>query len=268
MGDCMFEDQLAHVPADPPRRPETLPGLRLSAVVPRSMLVLPLVFVAFAAFLPLSILISDPGMRLALGLAKTAQGRVLSTADASACRGSGGHRVIYAFSPEPSREFRGAATLCEGSLYYSVKAGDAVEVQFLPSDPAVNVLRSDSRNPVPPLAFFLLMPLFMLLMLSPMFMPQMREALRARRLFRKGRVVTATVVFAKKRMTASWPGWPGSSGAEVFVDFQTPSGERREAVAWCPNDWLLNQLATGAKVHVAYTEGERDRAALLEAFLR
>jgi|GEM_PF-2890637 len=264
----MFEDQLAHVPTDPPRRPETLPGLRPSAVVPRSALFLPLVFVALFAFFPLSILISAPTMRLALGVGKTSQGRVLSTSDASACRGSGGHRVIYAFSPEPSREFRGAATLCEGSLYYSVKAGDAVEVQFLPSDPAVNVLRDDSRSPTPPLVFFMLMPVFMLLMLSPMFVPQMREALRARRLFCRGRVVKATVVFAKKCMTASWPGWPGSSGSEVFVDFQTPSGERREAVAWCPNDWLLNQLAPGAKVHVAYTDGKRDRVALLEAFLR
>jgi len=149
-----------------------------------------------------------------------------------------------------------------------VQPGDAVDVQFLPSDPAVNVLRGDSRNSGPPIAFLLVMPLFVLLMFSPMFVPQVREALRARRLFRRGRVATATVVFAKKRVTASYPGWPGSSGAEVFVSFQTPAGEHRDGTAWCPNDWLLNQLVAGTKVHVAYTEGKQGKVALLEAFLR
>jgi hypothetical protein len=147
-------------------------------------------------------------------------------------------------------EFRGATTLCEESPYYSVNAGEAFEVQFLPSDPAVNRLRGGTQNDAPPVAFFLLMPVFILVIFSPMIVPQFREVLRARRQFKKGRLTVATVVFVKKRLTASWPGWAGNNASEVFVKLKPPAGEQREAVAWCPNDWLVNHLAPGEKVRV------------------
>lgn len=264
----MFEEQFAHIPSEPPRLTEALPGLRLSAVVPKSALYLPLIFVAFFALIPLSIMNSDPAMRLALGSAKTLQGRVLSSADASMCRSSTAHRVIYTFSPESGRELRGTATLCQESPYYSVKEGDAVEVQYLPNDPAVNALRDGTRNGNPPVALFLLMPIFILAMFSPMFVPQIREVLRARRLFKKGKLALGTVVFIKRRVTALWPGWPGSNAAEVFLVFDSSANKRREAVALCQNDWLVNQLVPGTKVHIAYLEEKPDRVALLEAFLR
>jgi hypothetical protein len=66
----------------------------------------------------------------------------------------------------------------------------------------------------------------------------------------------------------SWPGWFGNSAAEVFVEFQPSIGEKREAVAWCQNDWVVNQMAPGATVHIAYTDDPRERVTLLEGFLR
>jgi hypothetical protein len=264
----MFDAQFAHVPTDPPRRLEALPGLRFSAQISRRALLLPLLFLVFFIAIPLSIFSSDPAMRLAVGPRRTQQGRILSTADVAACNGSPAHRVVYAFSPDSGREFRGVATLCAQSPYFAATVGDAVQVQFVSSDPAVNALESGSRNNTPPVAMLFMMPLFILAVFSPMIVPQLRDLLRARRQFKKGRLALAAVVFIKKRVTASWPGWAGNSAAEVFVEFQPATGARREAVAWCPNDWLVNQLAPGAQVRIAYTDDTPATVTLLEAFLR
>jgi hypothetical protein len=268
--DLMFEDQLAQIPTGPPRPLQLLPGLRFASAVSRSTLVLVLLLVSLFIFVPLSIERSDPAARLAWGPTRTTQGRVLSATSVSACRGSSAHRVHYAFSPEPGRELHGATTVCEASPYYSVAEGDPVEVKFASGDPSINALaaQGSTNNDAPPLFIFLFFPLFFLAFLAPMFVPQLRELLRVRRAFRNGQLATATVIFVKKRMTSTWPGWPGSSASDVYVAFQTPAGERREAVAWCPNDWLIYNLAPGAKVHIAYNDNKRARVALLEAFLR
>jgi hypothetical protein len=236
--------------------------------IPKIAWMLPLVFVGFFTILPLSIMNTDPAMRLAYGSTASSQGRVMSTTDASNCRGSTSRRVIYSFAPQSGGEFRGAATVCEESPYYSVKEGDAVDVQFLSSDPAVSALRGDGRNDAPPLVLFLMMPLFVFAMFAPMFWPQIREVLRARRLFKNGRLALGAVVFVKKRASAAWPGWPGSGAVEVFIEFQSSHNERREGIAWCPNEWLTNQLAPGAKVHVAFMDDKSNRVALLDAFVR
>jgi hypothetical protein len=119
----MFEERFARIPTDPPRRAELLPGLRLTAIVPRTALFLPLMFVGVFALIPLSIMNSDPAMKLAMRPTHIAQGHVVSVAEAQQCSGSGAHRFVYAFSPEPGREFRGAATLCRNSPYIFFERG-------------------------------------------------------------------------------------------------------------------------------------------------
>ena len=59
----MFEDEFARLPLEPPRRVESLPGLRLGGAIPKWALILPLVFVGFFVFMPLSIMRADPAMR-------------------------------------------------------------------------------------------------------------------------------------------------------------------------------------------------------------
>jgi hypothetical protein len=141
-------------------------------------------------------------------------------------------------------------------------------VQYVAGNPSINAMRGGARNDAPPVALFLLMPIFILAMFSPMFVPQVRELLRARRLYGTGQLAIGTVIFVKKRVTASWPGWPGNSAAEVFIEYQATGGQKREAVAWCPNDWVVYNLAPSAKVHVAYSDDKPSRVALLEAYLR
>jgi hypothetical protein len=261
----MFEAQLNQIPQNPPRA-ELLPGLRIASVLPRAALLLPFFFfIIFFATVPLSVMHSDPATRLAWGPTKTSQGAVVSSTD-TACRGSTARRLIYSFAADHGGEFRGSATLCEGALYYTAQVGDSVQVQYLTSDPTVNVLRGTPNNS-PPLAIFMLMPLFLLAIILSMFLPQVRELLKARALFKRGRLASGEVLFVKKRASSYRTYWPGAASYEVFIEYQSGNG-CREAVAWCANDWLVNQLPPGAKVHIAYSEDEPGKAALLEAFLR
>jgi hypothetical protein len=92
--------------------------------------------------------------------------------------------------------------------------------------------------------------------------------MRARQLYKKGVVVEGRVVFVKRRSATTWPGWPGSTTADVYVAYQTPNGGRAETVVGCSNDWLLNQFSPGATVHILLAPDASKRGALIEAFIR
>jgi hypothetical protein len=59
-----------------------------------------------------------------------------------------------------------------------------------------------------------------------------------------------------------------SSTADVYVAHQLPGGGRAETIAWCTNDWLINQLSPGTPVRILLSPKKSQRGALLEAFLR
>jgi hypothetical protein len=264
----VFEAEFSRVSIEPPRRVESLPGLRLRGVVPKWALVFPLFFLVFFLSIPLSIMTSDPAMRLSMGTAETAQGRVVSVGTASACRGSTSRHVVYAFSDRSGKEYRGAQSVCEESPYFSLKEGDLVEVRYLRSDPAIHDLPNEARNQPPPLLFFLIMPTFFLAMFGALFWPPIGTVFRARRLFKSGRIAIGKVIFVKKRGYAGWPGMQGMVGSSVYIEIQLPSGATREVVASCHNDWLLDQLTAGTSVHVAHAEDDAEKVALLEAYIR
>ena len=110
--------------------------------------------------------------------------------------------------------------------------------------------------------------MFILLVFGPLYVPQLRELMRARRAYKNGEIPRAKIVFVKKRVQTTWPGWPGSSSSDVFVRYPSVAGHNREATAFCQNDWLIAQLAPGATVHIAYLESEPTHAVLLENYLR
>ena len=263
----MFEEQLAHLPVEPPRAPTLLPGLKLSASLRRSALLVPALFVLLFATFPLMILRSDPTTRLALGPSRTAQGQVLSASDAPAAQRAGTRRVVYEFSPESGRQVRGACVLSSESPYYEVRPGDAISIRYLASDPVVSAVAVSTNNE-PPVFVFLFFPLIALLIFMPMFWPQLKAVLRARRLFKRGQIAAGKVVFVKRSAMAGWPGWPGGMTADVYVQYQRRGGGRVERRAPVANDWLVNQLAPGSPVHIAYLDSEPERIALLEAYIR
>jgi hypothetical protein len=263
----MFEEQLKDLPADPPRSLEALPGLRLKRAVRGAALLFPLVFAVFFLSVPLSIMRSDPAMRFAISQTASIQGHVLSSTITSACRSDKARRLIYQFSPTPGTTYRGAATVCEQSLYHSVREGDAVEVEYLTSDPVISRLRGNKPPNASPIYLLLFTPVFILAMFGSLLWPPLREYRRARRLFRYGRLATGTVLFVKKRSNGASRGWSGNTSADVFIQFTSSSGQQREGIAWCPNDWLIEQLVPGGQVHVAYDD-TGDKVALLEVFLR
>jgi hypothetical protein len=262
----VFEEQLAAVPAHPPRS-GVLPGMRLRAAVPRSAAIILLGFVFLFGSFPFLMVSSDPRQRLQLsGL--TTEGHVVSLVDAasSGCRGSA-RRLVYEFKAQSGGAFRGAVVQCEDSPYYSAKAGDSIEILYLRDNPGLNSIASVDPSE-PPLLLFTVFPVFFLLLFSPLFLPQLREVLRARRLYKTGLLVRGQVVFVKKRSFGVWPGWPVSGSFDVYVSQESPGGGRVEIVAWCTNDWLVNRLAPGATVHVLCPPNPSARGALLEAFIR
>lgn len=262
----MFDDELARVPKQPPRT-GVLPGMRFAAAIPRATLILLLAFVLLFATFPLSIMNSDPKAKLALGPSTATQGRVLSATDVSGCRGSASRRIVYTFSAPSGEEFRGSVVVCEGSSYYTAQPGDKIAVRYLTRDPADNAVAGIDNNE-PPVFLFMIFPFFFLVMFSPLYFPQLREVMRARRLYKKGVLAQGNVVFVKRRSAATWPGFPGSSNADVYVSYQLPSGGDAETVAWCANDWLINQLSPGSTVHILLPPDKSSRGALLEAYIR
>jgi hypothetical protein len=263
----MFDEEFATIPAHPPRK-GVLPGMRLTAAIPRSTLILLIAFVVFFAAFPLSIMRVDPKAKLGFGPSRTAEGRVLSVTNVSGCRGSSAHRIVYVFATESRNEFRGGDVVCEESPYHSAQVGDKIEIRYLARDPAVNAVIGMNSGNEPPIFLFMIFPLFFLLVLSPLYLPQLREVLRARRLYKTGILAQGKVVFVKKRSAGIWPGWPGSSTADVYVAHQSPNGGRSEIVVGCANDWLINQLSPGATVHIFLPPDKSARGALVEAFIR
>lgn len=264
----MFEEEFAKLAIEPPRRLESLPGLRLRGSIPTIAILLPLLFIGIFMMMPLSLMHADPAMRLAMGPTESAPGRVISNKNASACRGEASHRVTYSFSIPPGREYRGATTLCEQSPDYSVNPGEPIEVRYLKSDPTLSALASERQQEPPPLIFFMFMPFFFLALFGAIFWPSIRELLRARRLFRSGRLANGKVVFVKKRATGYWPGMAFNSASQVYIAFSNAGEPKREGIASCQNDWLVNQLAPGTEVHVAYSDDKSAKVALLEAYVR
>jgi hypothetical protein len=158
--------------------------------------------------------------------------------------------------------------VCEESPYYSAQLGDRIEIRFLTRDPAVSAVRGSNADNAPPIFVFFMFPLFFLLVLSPLYLPPVREVMRARRLYKTGVLAQGKVVFVKKRSLGNWPGWPGNTTADVFVSYQLPEGGPTETVVWCMNDWLVNQFSPGTNVHILLAPNKAARGVLLEAFIR
>jgi hypothetical protein len=263
----MFEEELAAVPVNPPRI-GVLPGMRISAALPRSTLLLLIVLVFFFGMFPLIELETlDPHAKLGWGPSQTAQGRVLSIRRGGSCQGANARQIVYSFTAVSGQEFRGSGVVCEQSAYYDAQGGDRIEIRYLTREPTVNAIVGNEVEG-PPAFFFLFFPLVMLFFLAPMFLPQINNVLRARRLYRSGVLAQGRVVFVKRRSTFALPGWPGASAADVYVAHLSPAGAPLETVVWCANDWVINHLAPGTGVHILLPPGKSARGVLLEAFIR
>jgi hypothetical protein len=261
----MFEQQLAKLPATAPRTLESLPGLAIFSVVPKSVVFLPLLFLLIFLVVPLSIIRSDPQARLHWGGTREVQGTVVSATDTS-CRGTAARRLVYTFTAAGRGEYRGTALVCQGALYYAVQNGDAIQLRYLAEDPAVNALRGAPDNS-PPMVFFLTMPLLVLALLAGVYAPQVREILRARRLIAQGQLTDGSILFIKRRTNLSRPSWQSGGIYDVHLEYSA-GGTRRAALAWCGNEWLVNQWTVGSKVHIAYLEQTPGKVAVLEAFIQ
>lgn len=262
----MFDDLLSRLPADPPRSLDALPGLRVRAQLSPGLLI-PLGFILIFSLFPLAVFFSEPHLRLQLGETATVEGTVVARDDCGAQADSGGIR--YAFVPPGGVEYHGTAGDCRNAARTALRPGDKVAVKYLVEDPSINDLaeRSSGNGP-PPLAFFLLFPMFPASFILPILLPPVREAYRSRRIARHGLLAKGTVVYAKSEIRSFWPGSRETSPAKIFIAYRRSNGQTVEARAKCPNTWLLNQLAPGSSVTIAYLPNQPESAVLLDAYIR
>ena len=260
----MFDDQISNLPSDPPRSPALLPGLRLRSMLPRGTLT-PFAILALLALAIIPVMLPHPSRKFSSANSKVVNGTVVKIAGD---RRSNRIEIVYRFRTAEGQEHLKIQDVPAHSAYAEVKTGESVPVEYLNEDPAVN--RISERNPINNGLFSLaFLPLFFfLLLVTPIMLSRVIRILRDRRLFRRGRLSSGTVVFAEPSAVFIWWGWAGASTAHVFVSYASESGAQFEARALCQNDWLLKHLAPGTSVHIAYLPNRPSRAALLEAYVR
>ena len=260
----MFDDLLAGLPADPPRPLDLLPGLRLRTAM-SPVLLMPFGFILFFFVMMWSVVSTEPQFHLMLGKTATDEGTVVSHGD---CRSDAGSRVRYAFTPPNGPEYHGSYADCRGSTSTGLQPGDKVAITYLVSDPSVNVLAERLPGGEPPVILLLFFPLFPALFFLPMILPPLLQIHRNRRIVRRGLLAKSTVRYAKSGTRPAWLPLRDTAPAEIFVAYRHANGATVEARAKCPNTWLVNQLAPGGIVTIAYLPNQPAVAVLLDAFLR
>lgn len=133
----------------------------------------------------------------------------------------------------------------------------------------MNRIADDREGPGDTLLPLFIFPIFFIVFLiGPVSIPRFIQLLRDRRIFRKGKLTNAFVLFVRPRGVFSWFGWSGLYSANVYVRFQLGFGDYAEVKTVCKNDWLLNHLAPDALVHIVYLPNRPSRAVLLETYVR
>lgn len=257
---------LKDVPANPPRRSGSLPGLRWKNAFDQRSLFLPLIFVAFFLLFPLMILTTIPSSRLKGKPKVHVQGIVTAVREAGTdeqpCK-----EFSYSFETKERQRYLGKQTLRRDSPYFRATNGDPVPIIYAENEPALNGIDSVTDQEMPPLAFFAILPVFVLLFFSPLLLPNLRSVAEARKVFKNGIISEAEVVFVKKRSGFGGFHFPISKG-EVYFAYRTARGEQIESKTVCDNDWLVNKLDVGSPIHVAYLEDKPQKSVILEAFIR
>lgn len=259
----MFEEHIRRIPVEPPRSVDVLPGLRILSAVSARALLFPAVMLLFFGAMPVLMMTSDPQSRLSRG-GLTVQGQIVSVKPL----GATARQITYVFTPPGGIQYRGTCRCTQNPAYFDAKPGDPVAIRYLPSNPEVNELQGNSDTNAPPLLLFLIFPVFGLLIFAPMVVPQIKQLLQARRIFKNGRIAKGSVLFVKRKPTGLWMPQSGSTAAEVFISFSASAGTEIEGRAWCGNDWLLNQLPPGAIVTIASVPERPEELMLIDAHIR
>jgi len=177
---------------------------------------------------------------------------------------SGGrvHRLEFTHFRPRQGVSRRRPTLCAGARRTTQRCkGDAIEVRFLKSDPSVNKLRSMLGIRLRRSSFSSSCRYSFWPSLGRCFGRRFARCCELRRLFKYGKLAPPKVVFVKKRPPHSGRACP-ALGSQVYLELQSASQGKREVVAMCRNDWLVNQLTSGATVHVAYSDDKPVNVAL------
>lgn len=255
---------LERLPRQTPRSTEALPGLTLSRALRGKSFALPVVFLLFFMFMPILVMTSDPHLALSWN-AETATGHIDSITHNATCQPDSA-LIRYSFTDSTGAMFRGQSRSCDSGPYAGAQPGDAIPVRYAKKEPTNNEIAGKEGGQDPPWIFFVFFPLMGLLFFAPLFWPSISRIINDRKLFRTGALARGRVVFVSQRESMRWPGWPGTTQHDVYIQVEVAAG-MKEVRAACGNDWLLQQLRAGAEVTVAYRP-DVEQAALLENYLR
>src|SRR5690349_7941723 len=262
----MFDEQLSNLATSPPRSLRLLPGLLVWNAIFHREVWIPLLYIGLFGLLPVLMLFAELRSKLSFGPSQIAAGTVIQ---ATAVQHTRDTEITYRFRTTDDQEYRATRTVGSESPYTGVHPGDSVPIRYQIGRPSRSLIVEDREKDADHLFFFLLFPLFAaVFFLGPTSIPRLIQLLKDRRVFRKGELTDASVVFVNPRGVFSWFGWCGLYSADVFVKFQLSSGDQAEAKTVCRNDWLLRQLGPGTSVHIAYMPNRPARVVLLETYVR
>ncbi len=256
------------IPPRPPRSPSLLSGLNYSAILDKSFIGLMIfLLLLMGLFLVAMIFTADKDLRLPFIKMEKAGGMVIEIVDNTKCNKSS-VAIHYQFTTESKRTYYGDYVACRDDLYSSLSIGDSIPIVYDPGDPSFNGIEGVMGRNNPPLFMILLLPLFFMLLFIPMFLPNIKQVIVARSIFKKGLITSGEILFIGRKKHAAYYNFKGLGGLEVFYRFQIRSGETIECKVTMDNDWLANKLDIGHPVTVCYIEGKPERSFILDFFYR
>jgi hypothetical protein len=254
--------ELRDLPTDTPRG-EPLPGLR-----PKVLLkpLLPFIFTPVFITAVLAIFFSVVVEVSHQKPQPTANATIIKVENVSTLTSESGTVVRYRF-PVEGKSYDGLLTTIAAERRI-LKPGDHLPVVYDPANPNRSQEKPQDMDVAGMIAFAVFLPIWALFIMGMCFVPflgpRAKVALRARGLWKSGRVAQGTLAFVKP---PSFMRQYGLGSQEVVFRFRDQLDCEHTVSVGCDNNWLINQLTPGTGVVVLYDSKKPERAILLEPFL-
>ncbi len=256
------------IPERPPRSISLLSGLKFSEILDKSTIFPFIIIVLIVGIFPIAMLLSiDGGLSARFIPMEKAEGRITEIVDNSICDKQS-DSIHYQFLTNDNRTYYGNYASCQGNIYSSLKVGDSLPIVYDPEEPSFNGIEGELGKNVPPLFIFILFPLIFLLAFAPMVMPNIKQIIEARSVFKKGVITKGEIIFIRRKRFTNIFNFKFLTNMEVYFRFSTVNGETVESKITTDNDWLSNKLETGSPVTVAYMEKKPRNNMILEFYYR
>ncbi|MES9816526.1 MAG: DUF3592 domain-containing protein [Candidatus Thiodiazotropha sp.] len=256
------------IPNRPPRSVSLLLGLKLSEILDYKTVFFVVLFVLIMGLFPVTMILAmDKEARLPFIEMEKVQGSVIELVDNSQCDNPSTN-LRYKFKTAIGHSYYGDYLTCENSMYSSLGVGDNLPIIYDPKKPSFNGIEGELGKKQPPFVIFMVFPLIFLLIIFPMFLPNLKQVITARSIFKKGQITKGEILFVGRKKLSTVINFKGVASLEIFYSYETNKGDRVESKVNTDNDWLANKLAVGSPVTVVYIESKPKRSIILDFYYR